>query len=397
MNRFIGFLCCFILTRTLSAQWVQSSDLSGKIVRSIITGDSAWIAGVSDGLYRSTDEGATWTKTSIGNTVYSVQALARSSDTIVAACYFAGVFISTDNGRSWSAKGLTLKNNMSAVIKGNAIFIGTGGAEVHRSTNGGGSWTPVKSGLSTAAVQALTVHQSTLYLGTAGSGIYSSTNDGAMWTSVNASIFPDNNIHALRSIDSALLVGTAGVYSSPIPGTSWFNRSFSSYAHSFAIWNGYLFVGDDAGKVHRSSLAGGNWTVTKAGLPDQIVWGLQTGSQHLVAATGSGVWRLSLTEAVTNIPQRGSLQPYQFQLLQNYPNPFNPSTTIGFTLQKSGRVSLRIYDALGREVSRLVDEDLDAGIYHQTVFDASHYASGLYYAQLISDDQSQWKKMILMK
>ncbi|MFA6470216.1 MAG: LamG-like jellyroll fold domain-containing protein [Bacteroidota bacterium] len=89
--------------------------------------------------------------------------------------------------------------------------------------------------------------------------------------------------------------------------------------------------------------------------------------------------------------------PLVFALEQNYPNPFNPSTTIGFTLQESGKTTLKIYDAIGREVVTLVDEVLEAGAYHQQIFDASRFASGVYFARLVSGSKVQVKKLMLMK
>jgi putative intracellular protease/amidase len=89
--------------------------------------------------------------------------------------------------------------------------------------------------------------------------------------------------------------------------------------------------------------------------------------------------------------------PNVFALEQNYPNPFNPSTTIGFTLQVSGLTTLKVYDAIGREVATLVNEYLEAGVYHQGQFKASHLASGIYFARLQSGDQVQLRKIMLMK
>jgi hypothetical protein len=87
----------------------------------------------------------------------------------------------------------------------------------------------------------------------------------------------------------------------------------------------------------------------------------------------------------------------RFELLQNFPNPFNPSTRIGFTLQVSGLTSLKIYDAIGREVATLVNENLEAGVYHQRTFDASHLSSGIFVARLQCGTQMKTSKMILMK
>lgn len=89
--------------------------------------------------------------------------------------------------------------------------------------------------------------------------------------------------------------------------------------------------------------------------------------------------------------------PKVFVLEQNYPNPFNPSTTIGFMLQTSGMTTLKVYDAIGREVATLVNEYLEAGVFHQKTFDASKLSSGIYFAQLKNEGAMQLKKMILLK
>ncbi|MEW5799904.1 MAG: LamG-like jellyroll fold domain-containing protein [Bacteroidota bacterium] len=89
--------------------------------------------------------------------------------------------------------------------------------------------------------------------------------------------------------------------------------------------------------------------------------------------------------------------PKVFALEQNYPNPFNPTTTIGFTLQVSGLTTLKIYDAIGREVATLVNENLEAGVYHQKTFDAGNLSSGIYFARLQANGKQMMKKMLVMK
>lgn len=74
--------------------------------------------------------------------------------------------------------------------------------------------------------------------------------------------------------------------------------------------------------------------------------------------------------------------PDHFELSQNYPNPFNPSTTIGYQMAKAGHVCLSIFDVLGREVHRLVDEAQEPG-YFERRWDGNSSASGVYYARII--------------
>lgn len=85
-----------------------------------------------------------------------------------------------------------------------------------------------------------------------------------------------------------------------------------------------------------------------------------------------------------------------FLLSQNYPNPFNPTTTIDFTLPERAVVSLKVFDALGREVVVLLNESRESGV-HQVSFNASALSSGVYYYTLRYGSVSQTKKMILAK
>ena len=88
--------------------------------------------------------------------------------------------------------------------------------------------------------------------------------------------------------------------------------------------------------------------------------------------------------------------PSMFVLRQNYPNPFNPSTTISFDLPADGRVSLVIYDVLGRVVRTLLDEYLAAGFYRK-VFDGRGLATGVYFYRLHTGYASKVEKMLLLK
>jgi tetratricopeptide (TPR) repeat protein len=88
--------------------------------------------------------------------------------------------------------------------------------------------------------------------------------------------------------------------------------------------------------------------------------------------------------------------PKEYGLSQNYPNPFNPSTTIRYQIPKSGIVTLKVYDILGKEVATLVNENKAEGSYDFT-FNASRFASGVYIYQLRVNDFVSSKKMIMLK
>jgi hypothetical protein len=88
--------------------------------------------------------------------------------------------------------------------------------------------------------------------------------------------------------------------------------------------------------------------------------------------------------------------PTSFSLAQNFPNPFNPTTTIQFSLPKSGDITLKIYNLLGEEVKTLVDEFREAGK-HSVQFNANNRASGIYFYRIQSGSFVETKKMILLR
>ncbi len=106
------------------------------------------------------------------------------------------------------------------------------------------------------------------------------------------------------------------------------------------------------------------------------------------------MWACPIDLVALNVDE--SALPSAFELLQNFPNPFNPTTQISFRLAEGGDVTLRIYDVLGREVSTLVDERLQAGN-HSRAFDAYGLGGGVYFYRLQSGQHSQTMKMLLLK
>jgi hypothetical protein len=93
------------------------------------------------------------------------------------------------------------------------------------------------------------------------------------------------------------------------------------------------------------------------------------------------------------------LVPEQYILYQNYPNPFNPTTNIQFDLPVSSNVTLKIYNMLGQEVATLLDDEaFDAGK-QEVSFNASDYASGVYFYRLVVNggEFQTIKKMVLVK
>jgi hypothetical protein len=117
-----------------------------------------------------------------------------------------------------------------------------------------------------------------------------------------------------------------------------------------------------------------------------------------VVADGWYVDNIKITnymDVITGIGSEGEI-PARFALMQNYPNPFNPSTKIRYSIAKNSFVTIKIYDALGKTVNTLVNENKNPGNY-EISFDASELASGLYFYKIQAGDFTDVKKMILIK
>ncbi len=105
---------------------------------------------------------------------------------------------------------------------------------------------------------------------------------------------------------------------------------------------------------------------------------------------------LQLVISVTEVENgfKGAIDSYQ--LFDAYPNPFNSSTIIGYQIPGSGLVTLKIYDAVGKEVTTIVNEVKQAGNY-KVSFTAEDLPSGIYFYKLQANNFAQTKKMILLK
>jgi len=98
----------------------------------------------------------------------------------------------------------------------------------------------------------------------------------------------------------------------------------------------------------------------------------------------------------TDVEDETINQPIVFALEQNYPNPFNPTTNIKYSIPETEFVTLKVYDVMGREVSTLVNKQMNAGNYDVS-FNASKLSSGVYIYSLKAGNKIVSKKMMMIK
>jgi len=288
----------------------------------------------------------------------------------------------------------------SFAISGTNLFVGTDDGGVYRSTNNGTSWMVVNSGLTNSYVFSLAVSGINLFAGTEDGGVFLSTDNSTSWTAVNSGL----TISAVRSLAVSrtnLFAGTQrGVFLSTNNGTSWtaVNSGLTiSAVPSLAVSDTNLFAATYGSGVFFSTNNGTSWTAVNSGLTNLNVLSLAVSGTSLFAGTASnGVWRRPLSEMITTVERSSTDLPTLFSLDQNYPNPFNSSTTIRFSLPSTSFVSLKVFDALGREVSNLVSEELSAETYSRQ-WTGADLPSGAYFYRLQASSFIETKKLILIK
>jgi hypothetical protein len=188
----------------------------------------------------------------------------------------------------------------------------------------------------------------------------------------------------------------------PVTEELW-SKAYSQQVYDFALKNDSVFMWN--GQITTGTF---NWTTICAGAqayayPDTALVfynkyrGFAGNFDGGASKTNVLYWILTRKfNPSVGINIEGTVIPLRAQLHQNYPNPFNPVANIKFDIPKQENVQLIIYDLLGREVQTLVNGELKPGTY-KAVWDASNFASGVYFYKLVAGSYADTKKMILIK
>lgn len=405
-------LVLVLLCPTLSAQWVETNGpYGGDILCLAVSGTNLFAGTLGSGVFLSTDNGKSWSAVDSGLTIVSVNALVVS-DAHLFAGTAVGIFLSTDNGKSWTPANTGipdfptfLRSVNTFAVFGTNIFVGTRG-RMYVSTNDGESWTAVDTSLTVPPVSAFAAIGTNIFAGTYGSGMFRSTNSGASWTAIKNGL-PTTEVWTLAVNGMNLFAGTGnGVYLTMNDGTSWnaVNSGLTDTTVSaLAMADTSLFAGTRGGVFVRNN-NDTSWSAVNKGLTNLVVDALAVmpvsgppDSAFLFAATrGGGVWIRPLSEMITSVGLSSAGMPTQFRLEQNYPNPFNPTTTIRYALPHKSTVQLTVYNAVGQQVVLLVQGEQEAG-YYDVKFDGSRLASGVYFYRIQAGNFVQTRKLLLLR
>ncbi len=372
--------------------------------------------------------GTAWSPLGLG-IIGDVRALTVYNNELIAGGHFftAGGIdancIAKWNGTSWSPLGsgmnyyvTSLTVHANELVAGGAFTIAGGSPASAVAHWNGSSWGPYASGLPNI-VNCVAGVNDTLFVGGNFYQTYRNTGKWVFtgWTAIGNSGCNGEVKSMLKSGNDLIIGGLFSAGGSVVANRiiKWTGSQFTAmgsgmnnYINCLAATDSFIIAGGTfttAGGLpsNRISKWRTNWQAMGDGFNDEVfaitVFGNDIIAGGMFTQSGStAINYIGRYSQVTGINIINSKIPEKFGLNQNYPNPFNPSTKISFDITEKGILHLNIYDVSGKQVSILVNKEMDPGTY-EVVWDGSGFASGVYYCRLIQGSNSLIKKMIYLK
>ncbi|MGH9838263.1 MAG: IPT/TIG domain-containing protein [Blastocatellia bacterium] len=300
-NVFIGSSAGVFVTSDLGRNWqpanVGLTDIVN-IASLVSTGTNIFVLSTYNGIYRSSDQGKSWTPVEYLTGIINAVTLGVNGSTLFTSVSvrltspgLPTVYRSTDQGKSWTPANKGLGRSVPvafAAIGSNTFAAASEGVFV--TSNDGDSWTAANNGLpEKTALTSLVVSGSKLFAGTSGRGVYVSTDNGQNWTGASANLPGNAFVTTLFTSGSNLFVVTptdedsqCPLGSLPINGRCY---GVGSLGFDFSV------LGLFSGKVYLSTNNGRNWAPVNAGLAETGVSAMGASGKTVFAATaGRGVF-----------------------------------------------------------------------------------------------------------
>ncbi len=383
-----------------------------------------------DKVWKTANRGNTWTSASqllsASNKLRSL-AIAPSNSNVLYTADQTAMWKTTDGGATnWTSVTLPAITDYITYIAvkntdPNTLWFTCGGftsgSKVFESTNGGTTWTNISTGLPNLPTMCIVQNKhatdrNVLFAGMdVGVYVKDGTNSWALYSNglpgvvvSELDIYYDNNatVDKLRAgtfgrglwettIEIALPVELTFFTSSVEKNTVYLNWETESEINNkgfdierkvkgTSMWQKVGFV-EGKGNSNQNS----NYSFTDSKLNS----GKYNYRLKQIDFNGNIKYHNLIGEVTVGIPKR-------FSLSQNYPNPFNPKTKIDYEIPINGKVTLKIYNQLGQEVTNLVNEIIEAG-YYTNEFDGSNLASGIYFYRMETKEFTDVKKLMLIK
>jgi photosystem II stability/assembly factor-like uncharacterized protein len=420
--------------------WIQQSDNSYEF-NSIHFVDeyTGWAVG-EDGIILHTTDGGTHWKKQTGNTTVRLTSVYALDENIVWIVGGGKKFIggeerkistliySKDGGQNWDIKQDLPKtysfNSIAFQNDSTGWITGTKGVLL-KTIDRGNHWAQIPVDVTWNFDTIQLVNENMVWLSFyRGNVLFKTADGGKTWEQelVNNGKISMYSFWCIDPLTAWVVEGYSGgtnIFKTTDSGKNW-NPCGSP---PMANYNAVQFVSENIGwaagfnHLNRRSIiirtSNGGETWFDQNCPSKDEEGLGISSLFLLnknigwATAGNGLVKTTNGGSVSVEGKYGDKQeqsnPTNFKLIQNYPNPFNSTTTISFHLSTMSDVTLTIYDILGREIETLVNGRLAAGT-HQTLWNASKVASGVYLYQLqtrsskkAGNEHAEIKKMILIR
>ncbi|MGE5681106.1 MAG: YCF48-related protein, partial [Bacillota bacterium] len=358
-------------------------------------------------ILKTTDGGATWTQLPFNFKTQMYTLAMPTADVWYVAGGANSIFKTTDGGKTFvkQTSPVTTATHVywtSAFVNKDLGYIGGVSGKLVKTTDGGTTWKEVTSNFGTSSIFKMAMPDTgTLIMGGLNAKLSKTTDGGATWTALTPGI--SGTIFSMKFKDSKfgyIGANNAGVAKTTDGGNTWIPQTLpQSVSTNATVWS--LAFSDSA--VWAIT---GNGEICKIGNKDTL-WTVAskfvTTPLSDIEAKGNDLWVVGNngviikgTPEVTSAVGENNIAVCNFDLMQNYPNPFNPATTIKYTIPAEGKVSLKIYNVLGKEVAQLINQNQSAG-QHSVSFNASELSSGVYFYQLTFGSNVSVKKMMLVK
>jgi photosystem II stability/assembly factor-like uncharacterized protein len=395
--------------------WAQSAT------GNVLTVGASTIAGtVYDQILKSTNGGVNWsivpystTSRTQFNSLFMIDA-----NTGYACGTLSAVYRTTNGGSNWDSvsipnmqPGLNLSKvffiNSSTGWVFSRTIVAADTTTIFKTTNAGVNWTGQRIagavGTANYVYGAYMVDANTGWLVNYTPRPYITTDGGATWTVQTLVDAFGGFLYDIKMLNAntGFIAGSSGrLYKTINGGTNWDTISVPTRSYSFNSLEvtsaSNLLIAGATGVTMSSSNGGTSWALLNtSGSTLNGTYMFPDGKAFTVGSSGY-IFRNLNTLVGTGENTTGI--PNTYQLLQNYPNPFNPSTNIKFALPKAGMVTIKIYDMVGREITKLLNNQYYPAGWQNIIFNGSNLASGVYFYQLTVDENLiSTKKMILVK
>jgi photosystem II stability/assembly factor-like uncharacterized protein len=404
-------------TSKVETSWTSQFNNSSIFFRNIFSTNSENSFCISDSMiFRSSDSGISWelvhTTEHIRYFQLSIFDISFSDTKNGSAIGGGGLIVNTtDGGESWFTREFTgdfdfmhwrIARGIFKIDSLHQVIVGDIGTIIYTS-NGGNTWERPNSTTNDDLNDVFFVNSSTGFIAGKFGTILKTNTGGLTWSylarettnSLSGIFFTDSLNGYVVGGSGTLLMTTNG-------GKSWksVETETSNDLNKICFRDKNIgFIVGDLGTILSTTNGGESWRREYSGTSYDL-YGISVMDSVVLAVgfNGNILRKIIPFETIidtTTIDTTLTI-PTDYQLKQNYPNPFNPTTTIEYSIPKQSKVTVKVFDLLGREIATLVDEEKTAGNY-MIDFNGSNLSSGIYFYRLDAGGFSETKKLILIK